>query len=268
MEPDWYTVTLQEPPTVTEDAVFETLDGRDEDTRDWLGLVERGSDDAPPIQLRLAKPRAISLRRYLEQAGVALGPDVVAAARASVPLLLVHHVTAFAPDGQAPPRIFGVGYECVPQDTDADTVSLAPASQHEEVARAGGSLLLRAGGRGTLDLEQAGVPRQVLERFGDVSIEAAADATLHVALRCGWTRMTVQAGPVGAGGAKWNLYGHRADLRASQALVHTLLVPEGQRSLRVGIKAWARQQAAWLGLRAARSWVTAEQTWDLALDGL
>lgn len=87
-----------------------------------------------------------------------------------------------------------------------------------------------------------------------VKVEATTDAHIGVALQCEISFVQVQAGPIGEGGAGWNLYkkGQRIDIQ--HPLLHTLLAPNGTKALKVKINAWVREPRRFFRVLRGREW--------------
>ena len=132
-----------------------------------------------------------------------------------------------------------------------------PESQTHTVGAIEQSLQIGIGAAGELD-----VPQEALELVGRVpgvkitgaELSATTSSRLALALSVTLTLRAIEAGPVGAGGVRWNIYRQSERLDCYQPLFQTLLVRHSERQLRFRIRTWIRSQT-WLGL-GARQWIS------------
>jgi hypothetical protein len=253
-----------------------TLDALDDEARADAALFSPmgpetadSSDDDTGVayQLELMKPLAVDLRRLCERADQPVPPIIDAALGPRRALLLCHAMTAFAPPGQRPAGVWGMGYQVELVDVaDANTVALAPDSQVEEIGSVQTKVELGVSVGGKLSLPAAaitGVPLPL--SIPGAELTTSTDSNFSVCIRLTLGLVQVQAGPVGAGGARWNLYRHGQDLRRSQALVQTVLVPDDLERLEVSVRTWVRKRS-WLGgLRRAHQWISKPERYQLSL---
>ena len=131
----------------------------------------------------------------------------------------------------------------------------------------------------TFGLEVGGgfqVPQETLQLTAQIpglsltgaSLHATTDQTFGLALECSFSLLEVQAGPVGAGGVRWNLYRGRERIDTYHPLFHTLRIPEGTRSLRLVVEAWVRRSGRFFGLGRARHWHYPAQEFEVSFAGL
>ncbi|MFZ0172122.1 MAG: hypothetical protein WAL04_10610 [Acidimicrobiales bacterium] len=225
-------------------------------------------DAEAPFELELMKPRALDLRVLYKQLHRDVPADVEAALGAHRPLLLCHAMTAFASAGERPSGVWGMGYEiALANAEDASTVALAPDSRTHEIGSAETNVVfgLSAGGKlNAHGLSIAGLPVLPVGLPG-VEIAAATDNSFALCAKLEIGFIEVQAGPVGAGGARWNLYRHGRDLRLSQSLLQTLLVPEDLDQLEIMVETWIRKRVLLAGLRKPWQWKSKPQPYHLSL---
>jgi hypothetical protein len=87
-----------------------------------------------------------------------------------------------------------------------------------------------------------------------------------VALQVTFSILEVQAGPVNAGGARWNIYRGRDSIDTFQPLFQTMLVPAGTAKLRFEIRTWIRGSRRFFGLVNGREWTYDPKTFDVSLE--
>jgi hypothetical protein len=259
--------------TVVEDAVLDRLgaasDAEDSlfDTMGAAPTSAPGAAEDQPIDLELRKPMAVDLEELCQLAQKPIPPVAAAALGPNRGLLLCHAMTAFAPPGERPSSIWGMGYEVILPDVgDASTISLAPDSKFESVARASAqvSLGLSAGGKIGIPIGAVtGLPIPLT--IPGINLEASTDDSFSVILKCDMRFVTVQAGPVGAGGARWNLYRHGQDLRSAQLLFQTVLVPRDVDELVVKLETWVRKRGFFGGRWGAQEYRYPTETYTLSL---
>jgi hypothetical protein len=243
------------------------------DSFESLGPVSRGGGDDwdAPFDLRVLRPRAIDLRRLWQLTGQAEPPTIAASLGARIPILLNHVMTPFPVDGRAPGGVWGLGYEFVAHDVDANTVSVVPDDEVVEIARAGQDvhLGLALGGK-------IGIPGEALQSVGQelpvsltgASLRASMNQSFQFSLQMRITLRKVVGAGVGIGGAQWKLYRQNETIDQPHSLLQTVLVADGTRSIRCTIKTWAKQ-AGRLGTSwGARFWPYEDQAFEISLAGL
>jgi hypothetical protein len=177
-------------------------------------------------------------------------------------ILLRHSMTALARPGEKPPPVWGMGYtfRLLGVD-DAATVSLVPDTTAETVASATGHVDVGIDARGHLDLGKllddaaagaiiAALPIQIPE----LQLQASTGAQLSVGFRLDLQALQVQAAPLDAGGAQWNLYRRGRDLTRTQILVHTVAIPDRVETLRVRVETWVRRKTLFGRNSASNQW--------------
>lgn len=227
------------------------------------------SDD--PFDLEVPRPAAYDLRRLCQLSGQPLPADLRAALGARVPILLCHGMTPFYKGGQRPTGVWGMGYQAALVGVEGDTVGFLPRSELLEVAAVDQEVTvgLEAGGGFSLVPELAGAMGAALPvSLPGAKLHAATRQNLRIALSCRFGVVAVQAGPVGAGGVRWNLYRARDSIEAYQPLFHTLRLPEGVDRLQVEVRTWVRRSGRFFGLLGARHWEYPPRTFEVSLAGL
>jgi hypothetical protein len=233
-------------------------------------ISERGGSDEwdAPFDLRVLRPRAIDLRKLWQLTGQSEPPGIAATLGARRPILINHVVTPFPVDGRAPGRVWGLGYEFVAHDIDANTVSVVPDDEVMEIAKVGQSvdLGLELGGKiGIADaaLQHAGLGPTI--SLSGASLSAATSQRFQFALEMRITLRKVVGAGVGIGGAQWKLYRQNEPIDQPHTLLQTVLVPEAARSLRCSVKTWAKQGGRLGTGWGARFWPYPDQAFDISL---
>jgi hypothetical protein len=264
---------VAEPAGVVDDPVLDEL--TDEAEAEAELFAPMGAEPAAPAEenpdqtysLVLAPPVAIDLRRAL--AGVAGHPQLaLTEAFVGLPasVLLCHTMTPFALPGERPVPIWAMGYQVeLLGVAAARTVSLVPASEVTTTATVSVSagMRLEAGaGLDPLGLLNAVVPMPL----PDVHLKASTDGQIRLELADFKVQaVRVIAGPVGAGGAMWQLYRHREVLNVSQVLLHVLALPAEVDQLTVRLSAWVSRRGLFGMKPENRTWRTPAQDFTISL---
>jgi hypothetical protein len=227
-------------------------------------------DEACEFDLEVMKPRAVDIRALMQQQGEDLPPALHATLGPRRPLLLYHGFTPFHKRGASPTPIWGMGYDVRLKGVDGATVSIEPGSAVEKVGEIeqNVSIGLDIGG----ELQLAGEALELLSEVPGFSMKGVkVFATTHnrfsLALHLELSLLKVVAGPVGAGGARWDIYRTRERLDHFQPLVQTLLVPEDTERLHFEVETWIRRRGKFFGLISAREWTFPGQEFDVSLEG-
>ena len=205
--------------------------------------VSDPADTPLPWQVEVPPPIAVDLRSVQ----AALSPDQVSAERATAVVLLRHAVTAFGRPGEKPPPVWGIGYQVrlVGVD-DAATLSWTPDTAAETLATASGHVDIGLDGNGHLGLHPGALGPALGVLAGlpipDLMFKASTDVRFIAGFRLDVKALQIQAGPLGAGGARWNLYRRRKDLTRTQTLFHTVELPPGTDRLTVRLETWIRRR--------------------------
>jgi hypothetical protein len=150
----------------------------------------------------------------------------------------------FPPDGQSPRSPWGLGYEFVAHDIDANTESVLPNDEVLQVAKVGQNVELGIELGGSV-----GIPETALEVVAAVPgvsltgarVTASTNQKYSFALSMAITLRKVVGAPVGVGGAQWKMYRQDERLDRPHPLIQTLLVPENAKTIRCTIRTWAKQ---------------------------
>jgi hypothetical protein len=229
------------------------------------------ADTEPPFDLQVVKPRAVDVRKFCQLVNKPVPPDIEAALGPRIPVLLYHGLTPFHRPGQKPLPVWGLGYEVQLEGGDASTVALEPDTRLLSLVK--GKLEAQVGLSADGAMEVPSGTLQVINAVPGVTLQGArvhatSNAQFGLAIQFDLSVLEVQAGPVGAGGARWNLYQAHERLDRFQPLLHTLLVPAGTQRLNLVVKTWVRSRARWLGLIKARQWSPPEERFEVSLEGL
>jgi len=228
------------------------------------------ADDRCPFNLEVAAPRAVDVARLYKLWHQNIPPAIAAALGPQFAVLLFHSVTPFYRPGQRAVGVASLGYTATLEQPGCVTASLFPESKLVNYGKIEAELQLGldCGGalavpKETLALADAAVPGL---HIGGASIAATTNAQFGIAIRCSFSFIQAQAGPVGAGGARWNIYkgGQRIDL--NHTLLHTLLAPDGTEQLHVYIDSWVRRPRRLLGLLKGVEWRFPRVEYDVSLE--
>ncbi len=264
---------VAEPAGVVEDPVLDALSDEAQAEAELFAPMgaeaEEPRDENPnrTYSLVLAPPLAIDLRRALEQLA---GHPVPALNEAFVGLptsvLLCHTMTPFAVPGERPVPIWAMGYQVELLGVDkARTISVVPASDVATSASVSVSagMRLEAGA----ELDPLGALKAVMPiPLPDAHLKASTDGQIRLEIPDFKVQaVRVIAGPVGAGGATWQLYRHREVLNVSQVLLHVLALPAQVDQLTMRMSAWVSRRG-WFGMkRENRIWRTPAQDITISL---
>jgi hypothetical protein len=229
-------------------------------------------DDEPAFEIAVSKPRAIDLRKLWSQLDVAMPPELAADFGNRVPVLLCHGITPFYAAGTPPSGVWGIGYEArIVRTPQADTVSLTPTSRAIDRAAVGLDVCAGVKLGGEIDVPEELLPlgRELTGlSLHEARLFTTIDAPFALALSYRLSALEVQAGPVGAGGARWNLYGRGKRLDLHQPLFHTVLVPADTPSLVIEVEGWVKRRrglADVVGGRSVRLWTYGPRAFTVAL---
>jgi hypothetical protein len=262
-------------PTVGDDPDLAQLHDRWVERQVIRGLMGAGENETPnevelpPFDLEAIRPRAIGMRRLCALANNKLDAKIEATlGNATEPVLLYQGITPFHPAGEVPRGIWGMGYQ-LEIVGNADTIDWQPNTQLLEVAKIDQEIavgLAAGGGMGVGRAEDTQVIPGV--DLPGAHIRATTDQRFKLSISFIFNLLRVQAGPVGAGGIRWNFYRQDQRLDGFQPLLQTIMVPKDTRSLNVRITTWVRGRARWLGLGTARTWTPPAREFEISLSGL
>jgi hypothetical protein len=229
-------------------------------------------DPARPFDLELVAPRAVSIEKLYKLAGRPVPPDLQATLGPRVPILLYQGLTPFAQAGASPGGVWGLGYEVRPTDGYAHTIAVLPSSEVVKVASIEQKLGVQLSAGGEIKVPEAaaaavGAALPGLSLSG-LTIGASTDQKFALAIQLDVNLIKIVAGPVGAGGARWQLYRQGERLEAFQPLVQTLQIARGLRSLSVSVTAWVRRRGWFFGRLGGCQWTLPPRMFEVPLDGL
>ena len=224
-----------------------------------------------PFDLEVPPPYAVDLLRLCEINGAKVPPEIRAKLGPNTAVLIYHHMTPFAQEGERPHGIWGMGYTAkLSGQLAAATIGLVPDSRLVSVAKAKAKVDIGVGAGGEFSLpEGTAAAAQTVTRglMSDVNLSLSADAEFAfiLSLDLDVSLLKIQAGPVGAGGARWNLYRRGERIDVMQSLAHTVVVPKGTASLKLAVATWIRESDRWG--RPATQWTFAPQRFTVSLEG-
>jgi hypothetical protein len=228
-------------------------------------VPEPEADD--PFDLEVAKPYAVSVHRLYRTLGKKIPTEVRAAlGTGRVPLLINHSLTPFYKPGQSPTGVWGMGYRCESVGAAADTIAVAPGSRKYRVADLSQRLSLGIKAGGEISLNQLRIPVSADAasiQLGDASVRATTDQEFAIAIEIAIAVLEIQAAPVGAGGARWNLYRTRESIDVNQPLLQTIMVRRGTPAIRMDVETWVRRNGRFFGLGGARHWTYPRQSFEI-----
>ena len=149
-----------------------------------------------------------------------------------------------------------MGYEAELLDCEgARTVAYEPGNQVIKVAEVNQRIALDLSADGRLAAGVPGVASDAgLPLAAGVSTAASTQQGFLLSLRVDWSAVEIQAGPIGAGGARWNIYRQTSRLDRHHRLVQTLLVPSAVTTVTIEVKTWVRRRGWFFGLFGTREW--------------
>jgi len=227
--------------------------------------------EACPFDLEVPPPYAVDLLRLCEINGAKVPPEIRAKLGPNTAVLVYHRLTPFARAGEKSHGIWGMGYAArLIGQPSATTIGLVPDSKLKSVAAAEAEVDIGVGAGGELGLPEstgaaAGTATGGLVRDVKLSLSADAKFAFILSLDLDVSLLEIQAGPVGAGGARWNLYRRGKRIDVTQSLAHTVVVPKGTASLKLAVATWIRE-SGWLG-GPATQWTFAPQRFTVSLEG-
>ena len=241
----------------------------------WRGPPARAAAPPDPVtcpfNLEVSSPYAVDLIRLCEINDAKVPPEIRAKLGPNTAVLIYHDMTPFAPMGERPHGIWGMGYTAkLSGQPSAATIGLVPDSRLVSVAKAKAKVDIGVGASGELGLSEGTAASAQTATGGlvrDVKLSLSADAKFAfiLSLDLDVSLLEIHAGPVGAGGARWDLYrrGKRIDVR--QSLAHTVVVPKGTASLKLVVETCIRE-SGFLG-RPATHWKFEPQKFMVSLQG-
>ncbi len=235
-------------------------------------IPDRPAED--PFDLEITVPYAIAITELYRAVGKRPPKPVQAAVeRGEVPVLVQHNLTPFYKAGKAPTGVWGMGYEFEPRAPGCVTLGTVPGSVTFDVMTVSQQVAfgVSIGGQVSIgelpELPLPGAPGSSIQLQG-AKLHATTDQQFAVAIEFALSVLEVQAGPIGAGGARWNLYRGRRTIETNQPLFHTVLVPDGTNKIPVAVKTWVRRSGRFFGLIKPKHWDYPEQSFEVLISGL
>jgi hypothetical protein len=235
-----------------DDDVFASL--VDEEEFRAAGLT---ADENCPFELAVAAPRAVDVVKLYQLWKRPLPETLEASLGPHFAVMLCQSMTPFYRHGDRPIGVASLGYRIEVEPAGCRTASVFPESKLLTVGTASANVKLGLNADGGLT-----VPKTALDlassipglSLNGIRIDATTDAHVGVALQCEISLVQVQAGPIGEGGAGWNIYkkGQRIDVQ--HALLHTLLAPNGTVALTAKIDTWVREPRRFFKVLRGREW--------------
>jgi hypothetical protein len=232
--------------------------------------LSAGDDPDDPFDVEVPKPAAYDLRKLYRLSGAEVPPEHAAALGARVPLLICHGLTPFYKGGRRPTGVWGFGYSARLVGVDGDTVAFQPSSELIEMVKVDQEVKLGLDVGGSLSLAPDLAVGAVLPGISlpSAKVYASMRQDVGLAISCRFSVVAVQAGPLAAGGVRWNVYRARQSIEAFQPLFQTLRVPSGVKTLKFEIETWIRRSGYLFGLVGARHWHYPAQAFQVSLDGV
>lgn len=249
-----------------DDDVFASLMADEEEE---LRAGSLTADENCPFELEVAAPRAVDVVKLYQLWKRPLPETLEASLGPHFAVMLCQSMTPFYRHGGRPVGVASLGYRIEIEPAGCRTASMFPESKLLTVGTASANVQLGLNADGGLDVPKTaldlatGIPGLSLN---GVKIDATTDARVGVVLQCEISFVQVQAGPIGEGGAGWNLYkkGQRIDIQ--HALLHTLLAPNGTEALKSKINAWVREPRRFFKVIRGREWRFPTVEYDVSLE--
>jgi hypothetical protein len=259
--------------TQVEDPILERLDAQvraGEELAEQMGLKSSRHalpehEAPPPYDLEPEAPRALSLAKLLKLSNTPIPPDIAAATGNYEPVVLLHGLTPFHPRGRRPTEIWGMGYEAQPLNCDeARTVAFEPRDRVIKTIEVQQSLAVDVALDGRMTV---GTPRDTaLPLAAGLSGTASTRQGFAVSLQIEWSAVEVQAGPVGNGGVRWNLYRQASRIDRHHRLLQTILIPRGTKELTIEVKTWVRRRGGFFGVFGTHEWRSSPRHFSLTVE--
>jgi hypothetical protein len=224
-----------------------------------------------PYDLEVVHPLAIDVRKLYKRAGKPIPATIDAALGPRIPVLLYQGLTAFTRPAESPRGVWGLGYEVRTVDIDAATVSLSPDT---ELTRTGSlDSTVRVGVSAAGELAPPDAALSAVSAVPGISLhkaqlEVTTSTELAFAIHMDFSMVKVEAGPIGAGGARWNIYRTDERVVGFQPLIHTILVPRGTRTLKLSVQPWVSRRGIFFGLLGSRRFIPKPRAFEVSLGGL
>jgi hypothetical protein len=243
------------------------------DELEAIAIYRGGAPEQPhpedPFDLEILSPRAIGIRSLYSRAGRTLPVAITSSLGPGEPVLIYHGITPFHKPGATPTGVWGLGYRTAIQNVSANTVSVQPTGEALEVGTIKQHLRLGISADGILATpsdELKPIETTLGVELPSAKLELSTDNEIALLIHVPFTLLKIQAAPVAAGGARWNMYRQDERLDCFQPLLQTVLVPHGTKSLVLETTAWAKRSAGWFGLRKAQLMSSGPQVFQVPLE--
>jgi hypothetical protein len=229
-------------------------------------------DENCPFDLEVAAPRAVDVAKLYTLWHQEIPPTIQATLGPRFAVMLCHSLTPFYRIGRRRIGVASLGYMVTlePQQSGCRTASLFPESKLVNFGKIDAEVQLGLDVGGELALPQealtlanTGVPGL---NIAGAKINATTNAQFGIAIHCAVSLVQVQAGPIGEGGARWNIYKAGEGMDVNHTLLQTLLVPEGTTQLHVQIDSWIREPRRFLKLFRSVEWKFPTVEYDVPLE--
>lgn len=247
------------------DPVLDQLEREHVELTGNMGATPRSFEvrNEPPLDVEVVKPIALSLKRIFEASA---SPFKDALGDNKIPIVIRHGLTPFFPATTRPRPIWGLGYQAKLAE-DAATIDFAPKTEMLEVGSVDQHLWFGLTTGGKLSTIAA-TENEVLQPLAgidlpDIEIGGGVGNKLELRARIKLELLKVQAGPIGAGGVRWNLYRQDKTLVAFTPLVQTMLVSPDTKKLTFEVVTWAKVGGIFgIGTKA---WIAEPKTFEVAI---
>jgi hypothetical protein len=102
----------------------------------------------------------------------------------------------------------------------------------------------------------------------EAALEITDDVNMRVAISLRLALVKVEAGPIGAGGVRWNVYRTDEAVVGFQPFVQTLTVPAGTKALELRVQPWVVRRGYFFGLVGTRKFIPGPTTFRVSVEGL
>jgi hypothetical protein len=258
---------------LVEDPILERLDNQvraEETLLASMGVGEmrgvQSNEESPaPYDLEPEAPRALSLPKLLELAGQPMPAELPATLGDYRAIVLLHGLTPFHRKGHRPSEIWGMGYEAAIVDGgNARTIAYEPGNRIIKVAQVNQSVAIDLAANGQL---AAGLSSETaVPLAAGLSATASTKQGFVVSLQLEWAAVEIQAGPVGAGGVRWNIYRQASRLDRHHRLIQTALIDPSLKKLTVRVRTWVRRRGGFFGIFGTREWCPPPRVFEVPIE--
>jgi hypothetical protein len=228
-------------------------------------VVRSHGEDPAPYDLEPEAPRALSLERLSALVGRTIPPEITATLGDYRAIVILHGLTPFHPRGQRPHEIWGMGYESKVMGSDeVRTVAYEPGHHAVKFAEARQELALDLSASGELSTGELAVPGMPVT--AGVHASASTRQGYVLSLHLEFSALETMAGPVGAGGVRWDLYRQSSRPARHHRLVQTALVPSSLTKLTLTLTTWVRRRGRFFDLFGTRQWSPAPRSYTISIE--